>query len=200
MNWRDLVIVIIVGVSAFMGLRIGLIRAGLTALGVFVGSMLGGQLSDDIGRLFSGIDEGSAVATVISYAIIIMICLTAAAAASVVLRKVVSILLMGWADKLAGVALGLVAGAVISAGIIMGMANLTYSSEVGDELATKVLNSTLDTEKAKKRLEDGLTQSALVTAFVDVVEIVPSSTLWFVTTNFKSALNVLNQRQSPGGG
>ncbi|MCI0800879.1 MAG: CvpA family protein [Chloroflexi bacterium] len=200
MNWLDLVIVIIVGVSAFMGLRIGLIRAGLTALGVFVGSMLGGQLSDDIGRLFSGIDEGSAVATVISYAIIIMICLTAAAAASVVLRKVVSILLMGWADKLAGVALGLVAGAVISAGIIMGMANLTYSSEVGDELATKVLNSTLDTEKAKKRLEDGLTQSALVTAFVDVVEIVPSSTLWFVPTNFKSALNVLNQRQSPGGG
>ena len=197
MNWLDLVIV---GVSAFMGLRIGLIRAGLTALGVFVGSMLGGQLSDDIGRLFSGIDEGSAVATVISYAIIIMICLTAAAAASVVLRKVVSILLMGWADKLAGVALGLVAGAVISAGIIMGMANLTYSSEVGDELATKVLNSTLDTEKAKKRLEDGLTQSALVTAFVDVVEIVPSSTLWFVPTNFKSALNVLNQRQSPGGG
>ncbi|MCH8801678.1 MAG: CvpA family protein [Chloroflexi bacterium] len=200
MNWLDLVIVIIVGVSAFMGLRIGLIRAGLTALGVFVGSMLGGQLSDDIGRLFSGIDEGSAVGTVISYAIIIMICLTAAAAASVVLRKVVSILLMGWADKLAGVALGLVAGAVISAGIIMGMANLTYSSEVGDELATKVLNSTLDTEKAKKRLEDGLTQSALVTAFVDVVEIVPSSTLWFVPTNFKSALNVLNQRQSPGGG
>ena len=200
MNWLDLVIVIIVGVSAFMGLRIGLIRAGLTALGVFVGSMLGGQLSDDIGRLFSGIDEGSAVATVISYAIIIMICLTAAAAASVVLRKVVSILLMGWADKLAGVALGLVAGAVISAGIIMGMANLTYSSEVGDELATKVLNSTLDTEKAKKRLEDGLTQSALVTAFVDIVEIVPSSTLWFVPTNFKSALNVLNQRQSPGGG
>ncbi|MCH7843698.1 MAG: CvpA family protein [Chloroflexi bacterium] len=200
MNWLDLVIVIIVGVSAFMGLKIGLIRAGLTALGVFVGSMLGGQLSDDIGRLFSGIDEGSAVATVISYAIIIMICLTAAAAASVVLRKVVSILLMGWADKLAGVALGLVAGAVISAGIIMGMANLTYSSEVGDELATKVLNSTLDTEKAKKRLEDGLTQSALVTAFVDVVEIVPSSTLWFVPTNFKSALNVLNQRQSPGGG
>lgn len=200
MNWLDLIIVIIVGVSAFMGLKIGLIRAGLTALGVFVGSMLGGQLSDDIGRLFSGIDEGSAVATVISYAIIIMICLTAAAAASVVLRKVVSILLMGWADKLAGVALGLVAGAVISAGIIMGMANLTYSSEVGDELATKVLNSTLDTEKAKKRLEDGLTQSALVTAFVDVVEIVPSSTLWFVPTNFKSALNVLNQRQSPGGG
>ncbi|MCI0898004.1 MAG: CvpA family protein [Chloroflexi bacterium] len=200
MNWLDLVIVIIVGVSAFMGLRIGLIRAGLTALGVFVGSMLGGQLSDDIGRLFSGIDEGSAVATVISYAIIIMICLTAAAAASVVLRKVVSILLMGWADKLAGVALGLVAGAVISAGIIMGMANLTYSSEVGDELATKVLNSTLDTEKAKKRLEDGLTQSALVTAIVDIVEIVPSSTLWFVPTNFKSALNVLNQRQSPGGG
>ena len=71
MNWLDLVILIIVGVSAFLGLKIGLIRAGLTALGIFVGSILGGQFSDDIGGLFSGIDSDSAAATVISYAIII---------------------------------------------------------------------------------------------------------------------------------
>jgi uncharacterized membrane protein required for colicin V production len=45
MNWLDLVFIGIVGVSAFMGLKIGLIRAGFTALGIFVGSILGGQLS-----------------------------------------------------------------------------------------------------------------------------------------------------------
>ena len=196
MNWLDIVIVIIIGVSAYMGLKMGVIRAGLTALGIFVGSILGGQLSDDVGGWFSGIDSDSALATVISYAIIISVCLLAAAIASVILRKVAYVLFMGWADKLAGVALGLAAGAVISAAVIMGMANLTYSSEVGDELAGKFLDSTLDTERAKKQLENGLTQSTLVGVFVDIV---PASTLWFVPSNFKIALDVLDRQTMAGG-
>ena len=200
MNWLDLVFIGIVGVSAFTGLKIGLIRAGFTALGIFVGSILGGQLSGDIGGLLSGIDSDSAVANVISYALIITVCLVIAAAASLVVRKVLTILLMGWADKLAGGALGIAAGTVISAGVIMGMANLTYSSEIGDEVAAKVLDSTLDTEKAKARLEEGLTHSALVETFLDVVDVVPSSTLWFVPNNFRSALDVLSQRQEGSGG
>ena len=146
---------------------------------------LGGQLSNDIGGLFSGIDSDSAVANAIFYALIITIFLViAAAAASLVVRKVLTILLMGWADKLAGGALGIAAGAVISAGVIMGMANLTYGSEVADEIATKVLNSTLDTDRAKARLEEGLTHSAIVDTFLDVVDVVPSSTFGsFPTTS-----------------
>ena len=200
MNWLDVALILIVGVSAYMGLKIGLIRAGLTAMGVFVGTVLGGQLSDDIGRLVSGIDSDSTVAVVISYVAIITVCLVASVVVSMVLRKVISVLLMGWSDKLAGAALGILIGAGISAGIIMGMADLTYSAEVGDELAEKVLNSTLDTAKAKKRLEGGLTGSTLATTFVDMIDIVPSSTLWFVPTNFRSALDVLDYQQSLGGG
>jgi hypothetical protein len=181
-----------------------LIRAGFTALGIFVDSVLGGQLSDDIAGMFSNIDSDSAVATVVSYAIIISICLTVASVASTIIRKVVYVLLMGWTDKLAGVALGValgvVSGGVISAAIVMGMANLTYSSEVGDEHAGGVLGSTLDTEDAKKRLENGLTKSSLVETFIDVIDIVPAGTLWFVPTNFKGALDVLSQRKSTIGG
>ena len=200
MNWLDVALILIVGVSAYMGLKIGLIRAGFTAMGVFVGTILGGQLSDDIGGFFSGIDADSAVASVISYALIITACLIAAATASMVLRKVISVLLMGWADKLAGAALGILIGVGISAGVIMGMANIAYSGEVGDELAEKVLNSTLDTEKTKKRLEGGLTGSTLATTFADMIDIVPSSTLWFVPTNFKSDLDILDYQHSLGGG
>ena len=199
MNWLDLVLVILIGLSAFMGLKIGLVRAGFTALGIFVGSILGGQLSDDIGGIFTGIDSDGAVATVVSYAVIITISLTVAGILATIIRKVLTLLFMGWADKLAGGALGLAAGAVISAGVIMGMANLTYSAEVGDEVAAKVMNSTLDTEKAKARFEDGLTHSAIVSAFLDTVDIIPSSTLWFVPTNFKNSLDVLSQRKTETG-
>jgi len=199
MKWLDLVFVILIALSAFMGLKIGLIRAGFTALGIFVGSILGGQLGDDIGGIFTGIDSDGAVATVVSYAVIITICLTASAILATIIRKVLTLLFMGWADKLAGGALGIAAGAVISAGIIMGMANLTYSVEVGDEVAAKVMNSTLDTEKAKARFEDGLTHSAIVAGFLDVVDIIPSSTLWFVPTNFKSSLDILSQHKTAAG-
>lgn len=228
MNWLDIVILVIVAVTAFMGLKIGVIRAGLTALGIFVGSVLGGQLSDDIGGWFSSVDSDSAVATVLSYAIIISACLVAAAIASVIIRKAVYMLFMGWVDKLAGLALGTAAGAVIAAAVIMGMANLAYSSEITDritnavldsgvitdgitskavesglisnEIADKVLSTTLDTEKTKKRLEDGLTQSTVASVFIDVVDVIPASTLWFVPSNFKSALDVLEQRQGILGG
>ena len=138
MNWLDVALILIVGVSAYMGLKIGLIRAGLTAMGVFGGTVLGRQLSDDIGGLVSGIDSDSTVAVVISYVAIITACLVASAVVSMVLRKVIPVLLMEWADKLAGAALGILIGAGISAGIIMRMANLTYSAEVGDELSEKV--------------------------------------------------------------
>ncbi len=73
---------------------------------IFVGSVLGGQLSDDIGGLFGFADSNGAIATVISYALIIAACLTVAAIASVILQKVVDVLLLGWADKLAGVGAG----------------------------------------------------------------------------------------------
>ena len=200
MNRLDIILIVIIGISAFMGLKIGLVRAGFTALGIFVGSVLGGQLSDDIGGRLTGIDSDSAVATVISYAVIITLCLTVAAVASVIVRKVLKLLLMGWADKLAGGTLGAAAGAVIAAGIIMGMANLTYGSEVGYEFGTKVLNTTLGSDKAKKRLEGGLTHSSFVKAFIDVVEVAPASTLWFVPSNFRDSLDVLSQRRLLAGG
>jgi len=199
MNWLDLVILIIVGVSAAMGLKIGIIRATLTSLAVFVGSVLGVGYSHDIGGLLPGIDSDSAIATVISYGIIIALCLIIAAITSVILRKAVGALAMNWADKLAGVAVGLVAGAVISVGVVMAMANMTYSSGDGDSIAAKVLDNTLDTEMAKKRLEEGLNQSALVGILVDVIEIVPASTMRFLPSSFTHGLDVLGLRQPSVG-
>jgi len=199
MNWLDLVILLIVGLSAALGLKIGLIRAGSIALGIFLGGVLGGQLSDDISGRF-GIDSDGAVATVISYSVIIAMCIIAAAVASVMLRKFVDVLLLNWADKVAGVALGIVAGAIISTAAIIGIANLAYSSNVEDKFASRVLNSMFNIEKAKQRLEDGLTQSALVDVVINVVDVVPASTIWFVPSSFKSALDVLELRQASSGG
>ena len=64
------------------------------------------------------------------------------------------------------------------------------------EAIRAVINRGTTTHAAKAL---GLTQSALVDTFVDVLVIVPASTLWFVPSNFKSTLGVLNTRQSSIG-
>ena len=51
-NWFDFVLLAIIAVGAVMGLRIGLIGAAFTVVGVFVGWLLAGQWSDDVGGLF----------------------------------------------------------------------------------------------------------------------------------------------------
>ncbi len=54
MNWLDVALILVVGVSAYMGLKFGLIRAGFTAIGVFFGSVLCGRQCDDIVVFFVG--------------------------------------------------------------------------------------------------------------------------------------------------
>ena len=200
MNWLDLVIFIIVGASAAMGLKIGMIRATLTSLAIFVGGILGVGYRDEIGGLLRGVDPDGVISTVISCGLIISLCLIVAAIASVIIRKAVDTLAMNWADKLAGVAVGLVAGAIISVGVVMAMANMTYSSPDGDGIAATVMDSTLDAEQARKRLEDGLNQSAIVGILIDVAEIIPASTIPFIPSKFTSGLGVLGVRQGSGGG
>ena len=199
MNWLDIVIIALLIAGAVMGTKVGIIRAALTTAGIIIGTLLGSQLSDNIAGMFSDLDSDSAIPLVASYAIVITACLAAASVAAFILRKIVYTLFMGWVDKLAGLALGSVAAVGISAAAIMGMANLTYSAEVGDVLAGKVLDSTPDAEKTKKRLESGLTESKLVSVFIDVVDTIPASTMGFVPSNFRSALDVLESRKATGG-
>lgn len=135
----------------------------------------------------------------IPYAIIFSLCSNVAAIASGILRKGAVVLSMGWADKRAGAALGVVTGGIISAAVIMGMANLTDRSETGDNLPGKILNSTLETEMAKRWLEDSPNQLALAGILFDEVDIVPATKMWFVPSNFTNGLVVLELRQKSIG-
>ena len=138
MNWLDLVILLIVVVSAIMWLKIAMIRATFTTLAIIVGSVLAVHLTDDISGLLGVVAADSVVSTIISYTVVISLSMVAVAIGSVILIRVFDVIAMGWADKVAGVVLGVIAGSVISAGVIMGMANLTYCSDTGDEIVAEL--------------------------------------------------------------
>ena len=52
MNWFDIVLIAILAVAAFMGMRTGLIGAAITAIGGIIGWLIAGRLSDKVGGLF----------------------------------------------------------------------------------------------------------------------------------------------------
>ncbi len=178
-----------------MGLKTGLIGAAFTALGVIVGVVLAGQLSDDVGGLFVEYIPNDAVVTVISYAIIIVVAVVVAKIAGSIVRKIVTMLFLGFVDRLGGLGLGLVAGAAICAAAIVGLAGLTYTYEIPVEgPAGKVLGRLPQVVGVKTLLERALTESVLVPTFIAMTDPLPDSALAFVPSEFTIALDTLKEK------
>ncbi len=196
MNWLDFVLIGIPVLAAFAGMRIGLIRAAFPSIGILIGVLLAGQLSDDVGTWFDSYLSSNTLVTVIAYALIIVVAVVVATIAAIVARKMVSMLFLGFVDRLGGLAVGLVAGAAISGAAIIGMAQLTYNSGIPEEgLAAVVLEGRApQVVDAKHKLEDALTGSALVPIFIGVTDALPADALGFVPSDFRVALNTLQKR------
>ena len=195
MNWLDLAFIVLVVMSGLVGIWIGLIRAAFGVLGVVVGILVAGQVSNDVGRLYAGIISNETLAYVIAYGLIILVSIVVARVLTIVVRRVVYMLFMGWLDKLAGLAIGLIAGAAISGALIVGLAELTFNSDLIEKGAgAKVLEKRAYGVEAKEKLEGALIDSVLVGAFFGVRNKLPASSLGFVPSNFVGALETLQLR------
>ena len=99
---------------------------------------------------------------------------------------------MGWVDKLAGLTMGLVAGAAITWAAIGGLAELTYNPDLIEMgVATGGLEDKADAARVKDTLEGALVGSALVFVVIQVTEILPANALGFVPSSFMVALETL---------
>ena len=195
MNWLDIVFIVLVISCGLVGVWIGLIRAAFGALGVVLGILIASQVSDNLGGLYAGYISNETLANVIAYALIILLSVIVARVLAMVLRKIVYMLFMGWADRVAGLAMGLIAGAAISGAAIAGLAELTYNSELIDRgVAAGGLENNPKVAKVKERLESALIDSALVGVFLEVTDKLPANALGFVPSNFMLALETLELR------
>ena len=133
MNWFDFIFIAIVIVVAYLGIRAGLIAIAFTAIGLLMGVSVAGQLSDGMCAWFGNYISNDALGTVICDALIILGAFVLAEIVGRIGRKIVSMLFLGYVDRLGGLALGLIAGPVISAAAIIGMTDLTYKFEILEE-------------------------------------------------------------------
>ena len=204
MNWLDFFLLAVLVISALMGMRIGLFGAAFAVGGVIIGWLLAGQYSDDVGALFGDNLSSDTWVTVISYALIIGGSILVANIVLKFVRPMLTILTLGLSsmvDKLGGLAIGVVIGVALVGALVLGMSRLTYNFDT-DELSAALeervpgqvglpTNALSQVEDVRKEMEDALTDSKIVSAFLDVTDALPGNALGLVPDDFSLALDIL---------
>ena len=204
MNWLDIVILVVIALGAFRGMSVGLIGAAIVAAGGFLGWLIAGQLSDDIGGMFDDLSNDTLVTTV-SYVVIIAAAIGAATFIGKFVRPILTIATLGLSsmvDKLGGLALGLVFGLAVTAALIVVMARFTYDFELPEEGLAGTVTGRVGSqvpvadkvEETKETLEDALAGSVIVPVFVDIVDAIPGGALGFVPSDFEASLDILKAK------
>ena len=126
MNWLDAVILIAIIGFTVAAFRAGLIREVVTLVAVVVGVLIAGHYYDDLADdvlLFIKNDKAAKVTAFLSLfgSVALM-----GQLAAVLMKKAVSILLLGWLDHLAGAAFGLLKGLVLVELFLMFFATFPY--------------------------------------------------------------------------
>ena len=116
MNWLDIVIIIVIALLGFAGLRQGLIRTVFGIAGLIGGIFLAGRYYDELASLL--FPSGAIWGNIAAYAIIAIATLVVAGVIGWLLAKLINFAALGWLDRLVGSILGVVIGGLLCAAIL----------------------------------------------------------------------------------
>ena len=105
MNWLDIGILVVIGLSVFNGLRQGLIKAVLSFVGLIVGVTLASRFYTTVADLLTFLPQRT-VADVAAFMLILVVILIVTSILAGVLTKVASAILLGWLNRLGGAVFG----------------------------------------------------------------------------------------------
>ena len=117
MNWLDIVIIIALAVSAFLGFRVGIIKAVLLLAGVIIGVILAGRCYGPFSEQLPFISQAS-VAKIVAFAIILIGVIIIAVVLARLLKWTASVMMLGWVNRLGGAIFGLVLGALFCSALL----------------------------------------------------------------------------------
>lgn len=129
MNWLDMVILIATAIAAFIGWWVGVLRAVVGMAGLVVGVVVASRLHEGLANsVVSNFISSPSGAKVVAFLIIVVLVLLGAMVMGAVVKKILSLLMLGWIDKVVGLGLGvLVSLAVFSALLSAVYANSLFS-------------------------------------------------------------------------
>lgn len=139
MNWLDMVILVVLVLLTFGGLKQGIIKAVLSLAGLVLGITLASRLYPTIAPKLTFISQPS-LANIAAFVIILVAILIVASVLGFILTKVASAILLGWLNRLGGAVFGFFMGAVItSAALALWLKWLGPSNVISESAFAAVL-------------------------------------------------------------
>ena len=113
MNWIDLAIIVKLVAFVAMAYTAGLIREIVTMVAVLIGIVVAGLLYEDFAAdVLVFIDDEDA-ARAVAFLVLLGAIYLLGQIAAYVLKRMASIMMLGWADKAGGAAFGLIKGLIV---------------------------------------------------------------------------------------
>ncbi|MAF39532.1 MAG: hypothetical protein CL696_11765 [Chloroflexi bacterium] len=119
MNWVDIVILVVWGVTALWGYSAGILLILVPFVSLIVGLALSSRIGDSVGELFRVVTDNENAQTVAGFLLVFGVLFIAGGILSFMARRSLGIIpLFGFANSLAGMAVGLLIGFVLLSGIL----------------------------------------------------------------------------------
>ena len=156
MNWLDIAIIVVIGIFTFLGLRRGLIKSILPLLGLILAIFLAGKLYAPLAERLSFIDSSS-LARIVAFLIIFAVVMIVVSIIAWVLRALVQMSMLGWADRLGGAFFGLVTGWIICSMVVVLLARYVALPVELPELSASGLSNWLDNWRGLETIRQSVT-------------------------------------------
>lgn len=141
MNWIDLLVLVVWGVTALWGFKTGIIRMVVPLVVVLVGLALSSRIAEPVGNLFSFLSENENIQTVAGFIAIFLALVVLGGVLGNVLKTAISIIpLAGLANNLVGAFIGILIGFVLLSGILTGLQKFPFGG-----MSEKIDDSALGT-------------------------------------------------------
>ncbi len=119
MNWIDIVILVVWGVTALWGFSSGLLKILVPFFSLVIGLALSSRIGDSVGELFSGLTDNENAQTIAGFLLILVVLFVAGGIISFMASKVLGIIpLFGLVNSLSGIAVGLLVGFLLISGVL----------------------------------------------------------------------------------
>jgi len=203
MNIFDWVLVAVFVVGALLGLKWGLVQSILNFIAVYVAMLVGAQIADGLVARVTDDVQNESVATAIGYVVIFLSVFIIAQIVGKIIRPMLTIIFLGWVDKLGGVVVGILLGAILVTGVVTAMARVAYPQDEailveiedlvsGDfEAAKERLYQELAERYGRDTLKEWLADSSLVPGVLGTRSKLPANVLGLVPGEFATALDTL---------
>ena len=198
MNWLDLALMVSMATGGLVGMWVGFIR-GVFAVGcVLLALVLVSNFGETATSLLTDYVPDDTLTVALGYAVTIGIAVAAAVIGAAIVRTILYRLFLGWVDRFTGLAVGLAAAVVISAGAVIGVAGLDYGSSFpGQGMAGTIFEKMPHAIETKDALLSSLADSRLVSALVEATGSLPEEAVERVPPDFLAAIDFLDRKASP---